>query len=78
MKSVGLVYTGSHRVSTLAEMMSGMSRVDTSLIPIPALQGPQVILALWQFYSSFNSRYIYLPYTREKSVLDFFKYQRTP
>jgi hypothetical protein len=46
MKSVGLVYTGSHRVSTLAEMMSGMSRVDTSLIPIPPSQGPQVILAL--------------------------------
>ncbi len=77
MKRVGLVYTGSHRVSTLAEMMSGMSRVDTSLIPIPPSQGPQVILALWQFYGRFNSRYIYLPYTREKSVLDFFKYQRT-
>jgi hypothetical protein len=44
MKSVGLVYTSSHRVSALAEMMSGMSRVDTSLIPIPLSQGPQVIL----------------------------------
>ncbi len=72
MKSVGRVYTGSHRVSALAAMMSGMSRVDTRLIPIPPSQGPQVILALWQFYGSVNSRYRYLPYTREKSVLDFF------